>query len=223
MLKIIIADEQYLTLKGLAASFETKKEFQVCGYTQHFYDLEPLIKIHEPEVLVIDYTGKDFGIDNLNKISRKFPKLKILAITNIVEKAQVLKAMQMGINAYVLKICCADEIFDATKAAANSERFFCSSVLDIVLDELKTPNTLSDKERSCEALKISEREIEIIQLVAEGLSNKEIADKLNLSLHTINTHRKNIMAKIGVKNTAGLVVFAIKEGIIEQNHFLFAN
>ena len=76
---------------------------------------------------------------------------------------------------------------------------------------------------SCEGFGVTEREIEIIKYIAEGLSNKQIADKLSLSTHTVNTHRKNIMNKLDVNNTAGIVMFAVKNQLLETNHFLFSN
>ncbi len=80
-----------------------------------------------------------------------------------------------------------------------------------------------NNEYSCEGMNISEREMEIITLIAEGYSNKEVADKLFLSTHTVTTHRKNIMNKLGVNNTAGLVLFAVRENLVSPNHFLFSN
>lgn len=90
-------------------------------------------------------------------------------------------------------------------------------VTDILQDATETTTS------TCEGLNISEREMEIIKLVAEGFSNKEVADKLFLSTHTVTTHRKNIMNKLGVNNTAGLVLFAVRENLISPNHFLFAS
>ncbi|MGZ3933249.1 MAG: response regulator transcription factor, partial [Bacteroidia bacterium] len=76
---------------------------------------------------------------------------------------------------------------------------------------------------SCNGVTVTEREIEIVKLIAEGYSNKQIADKLVLSTHTVNTHRKNIMNKLAVNNTAGIVMFAVKNNLLETNHFLFSN
>ena len=97
-------------------------------------------------------------------------------------------------------------------------RFMCGKITSAVLDE-KIGNVT---EYSCEGFNISEREMEIIKLIAEGLSNKEVAEKLFLSAHTVTTHRKNIMNKLGINNTAGLVLFAVRENLVSPNHFLFS-
>jgi DNA-binding NarL/FixJ family response regulator len=118
----------------------------------------------------------------------------------------------------LLKDCDQDEIVEAIYKTAAGEQFMCGKIVTSVLDD-STANIASS---SCEGLNISEREMEIIKLIAEGLSNKEVADKLFLSTHTVTTHRKNIMNKLGVNNTAGLVLFAVRENLISPNHFLFA-
>jgi DNA-binding NarL/FixJ family response regulator len=175
---------------------------------------------YQPNILVCDFTAPNFGIAKLNTIMKNNPSLAILCITQPTTKNTLLEVLQIGVKSYLLKDCSSEEIVDALKATKNGENFFCANVLDIILNEDKNIEKTSTL-NNCEALKISNREIEIIQLIAEGLANKEIADKLNLSLHTVNTHRKNIMYKTGAKNTAGLVVFAVKEGILNHNHFLF--
>jgi DNA-binding NarL/FixJ family response regulator len=130
-------------------------------------------------------------------------------------------AIKAGVKSYLLKTCDKLEIYEALYATAKGEKFYCSKVLDVIINE---PDLGSDKSLSanCDGVSISERESEIIVLIAEGFSNKEIADKLFLSPHTVNTHRKNIMAKIGVNNTAGIVIYAVKEQLISPNKFLFS-
>ncbi len=96
----------------------------------------------------------------------------------------------------------------------------CSKIVSNILEEEKLEFST---ESSCHGLHISDREMEIVKLIAEGLSNKEVADKLFLSTHTVTTHRKNIMSKLGVNNTAGLVLFAVRENLVSPNHFLFSS
>ncbi|HEU4719590.1 MAG TPA: response regulator transcription factor, partial [Bacteroidia bacterium] len=129
-------------------------------------------------------------------------------------------AMNAGLTSYLLRDCGKEEIIEALITTSKGEQFFCGKIVN---DVLKTGDDISMETEiaSCDGLKISGREAEIIRLVAEGLTNKEIADKLFLSTHTVTTHRKNIMAKTGVNNTAGLVLFAIRNNIITPNHFLF--
>ena len=115
------------------------------------------------------------------------------------------------------------EIMDAINSTLKGEAFFCGKILNEVIpaDEAAEDNT--QLAFSCNGIKISAREAEIIALVAEGFTNKQIAEHLFLSTHTVITHRKNIMNKLGLNNTAGLVLFAIRQNIISPNKFLFSN
>ena len=100
--------------------------------------------------------------------------------------------------------------------------FFCGQILETIRDASIDVNDIDIDSFSCEPITLSERETEIITMIAEGLTNIMIADSLCLSNHTINTHRKNIMAKLGVKNTAGIVIYAVKTNLVSPNKFLFA-
>ncbi|TAL63251.1 MAG: response regulator transcription factor, partial [Bacteroidetes bacterium] len=175
---------------------------------------------HNPQVLILDYTSLYFSIDDISVIHKEFPAVNIMAITSPQSKNVVSKAMENGIVSHLLKDCGKDEIIEAIYSTAKGQKFFCGKILDIVLKE---KDIITSEGVSCDGIKLSAREIEIIQNIAEGLSNKEIAERLFLSVHTVTTHRKNIMSKLGVNNTAGLMMYAIRQNLIEPNKFLFAN
>ena len=107
----------------------------------------------------------------------------------------------------MLDDCDKPEILEAIEDTYHGKQFYCGHVIEILAEKA---NDASD----CSGISLSEREIEVIRLISDGLTNKEIADALFLSTHTVNTHRKNIMAKLGLKNTAGIVIYAFKENII---------
>ena len=176
--------------------------------------------LYNPNVLVIDYTSLYFCIEDIQIIHQKFPEVNILAITYPQNKATILKVIENGVMSHLLKDCGKEEIIEAIQNTAKGQKFFCGKILNTVLHEKNIP---SSEGVSCDGIKLSVREIEIIQLVSDGLSNKEIAERIFLSVHTVTTHRKNIMSKLGVNNTAGLVMFAIRQNLIEPNKFLFAS
>jgi DNA-binding NarL/FixJ family response regulator len=126
--------------------------------------------------------------------------------------------LDSGITSYLLKECDKAEIMDAINSTIKDQKFICGKIVSILTSapELTVTNTLI-KKIGCDGMHVTERETEIIKAIAEGLSNKLIADKLNLSTHTVNTHRKNIMQKLGVNNTAGVVMFAVKNNLLETN------
>jgi DNA-binding NarL/FixJ family response regulator len=152
-------------------------------------------------------------------ISRILPESKILVITDPRSKTEITKALDAGAVSFLLRECDREEIIEAIYKTSQNQKFLCGRILDHLVNEA-SDDVSSDT--SCTGLHITEREIEIIRLVAEGLSNKEVAEKLFLSTHTVTTHRKNIMNKLQVNNTAGLVLYAVRNDLLGSNKFLFS-
>ncbi len=219
-IKVIIADNSYLIREGFRSIITGNSEFKLVGEAEKADELTEKLLLHHPHVLVIDYTSPFFCMDDIQAIHQKFPGIHILAVTYPQSKATIAKVIENGVISHLLKDCGKEEIIEAIQSTAKGQKFFCGKILDTVL---KGKDTVASEGVSCDGIKLSPREVEIIQLVAEGMSNKEIAEKIFLSVHTITTHRKNIMSKLGVNNTAGLVMFAIRQNLIETNKFLFTS
>ncbi len=217
-IKILIADNSFLIREGFRSIITGNSEFKLVGEAEKAEELTEKLLLNHPHVLVLDYTSPFFCIDDIAVIHKEFPGVQILAITPPQSRIVVSKAMENGILSHLLKDCGKEEIIEAIYSTAKGEKFFCGKIVDTVLKE---KDIVTSEGVSCDGIKLSPREIEIIQNVAEGLSNKEIAEKLFLSVHTVTTHRKNIMSKLGVNNTAGLMMFAIRQNLIEPNRFLF--
>ncbi len=219
-IKITIADSHFLSRKGLAVLLNANIDFVLLAEALSTSDLINQSKFYKPDLIIIDYTSVNYSLDGLQQIVKKYPKTKLLAITDLQSNSTILKALKSGVTSHLLKDCDQDEIIEAIYKTAQGEKFMCGTIVNSVLQE-KSENNI-EQSSSCEGLNIREREMEIIKLIAEGYSNKEVADKLFLSTHTVTTHRKNIMNKLGVKNTAGLVLFAVRENLVSPNHFLFS-
>ena len=164
-------------------------------------------KKYFPDIVIIDYSQQSFGVDFIAEIKKIYKTSKILAITDVLPKQTIHKALKLGVDSYLLDDCDKPEILEAIEDTYHGKQFYCGHVIEILAEKA---NDASD----CSGISLSEREIEVIRLISDGLTNKEIADALFLSTHTVNTHRKNIMAKLGLKNTAGIVIYAFKENII---------
>jgi DNA-binding NarL/FixJ family response regulator len=205
---------------GIRSILKGKLDVEIVGEAKSNNDLLDMLHSFSAEVIVIDYTSPGFDIDVLLKIKSTYPEISILAITP-EQSAQVLvDALRAGITSYVKKDCSIPEILEAVTETAQGNKFFCGQILETIQDANLDVEDIDDV-FSCEAVIISKRECEIITLIAEGFTNQQIAEKLFLSSHTVNTHRKNIMAKLGVKNTAGIVMYAIKTNLTSPNKFLF--
>jgi DNA-binding NarL/FixJ family response regulator len=217
-IRIIIADSHFLSRKGLAIVLQENADFVLLSEALSSSDLVNQSKFYQPDLIIIDYTSANYTLESLSQIVKKYPDARLLAITDVQSNNSIAKALNAGVTSHLLKDCDQDEIVEAIYKTAKGEKFMCGKIASAVLEDKQA----SVSEYSCEGLNISEREMEIIKLIAEGYSNKEVADKLFLSTHTVTTHRKNIMNKLGVNNTAGLVLFAVRENLISPNHFLFA-
>lgn len=220
-MKLILADSNELTRVGLRTIFKDQ-DIQIVSEAENAEELISQTKAFQPDVVLIDYTSRGFTIDVVPTILNQFCDLKVVAITPEQSAQTLTHAIKSGVTSYVKKDCSLSEIVDAVKETNQGNKFFCGQILQTIQSEGLDVDAIADFEFSCEPISLSEREIEVITLIAEGYTNVEISDKLFLSKHTVNTHRKNIMAKLGVKNTAGIVMFAIKQNYTTPNKFLFA-
>ncbi|HRD40850.1 MAG TPA: response regulator transcription factor [Bacteroidia bacterium] len=225
MAKVLIADQNYLSRVGAELLISSLKGYDLLpSVVSESEDLNKTIQFLKPDLLILDYYSLNISFIQLKALTSKFKNLKVLAITEPLGKAEMNNALKSGVNSHLLKECDREEIIEAIEATLNNERFLCGKIASLLTSaEEIVSNKALIKTFSCEGLSVTEREIEIIKYIAEGLSNKQIADKLNLSTHTVNTHRKNIMNKLEVNNTAGIVMYAVKNQLLETNHFLFSN
>lgn len=223
MIKVLIADKNFLSRVGLELLVGELKGFElvptVCGDK---HDLISQLQLSKPHLLISDFTSLGIEPEELKGLVKKFPKIKFLVITEMLSKNDINKVMASGVTSYLLKDCDKTEILEAVNSTIKGDKFICGKIVSYLTaaKEIKSTNSFI-KSLGCDGMSVTEREIDIIRGIAEGLSNKLIADKLKLSTHTVNTHRKNIMSKLGVNNTAGVVMFAVKNQLLETNFSLF--
>ena len=225
MTKVLIADKNYLSRIGLEMLIESAHSFQLIpSVDDNLKGLSKKINLFSPDLLIIDFYSLSITTGEIKLMTRKYPNIKILAVTDLLSKNEMSSALNNGVTSYLLKECDKEEILEAIESTLLGKQFLCGKIASVLTSEpeINLSRNLI-KTFSCEGFTVTERELEIVKFIAEGLSNKLIADKLNLSTHTINTHRKNIMAKLQVNNTAGIVMFAVKNNLLETNHFLFSN
>ncbi|MBI3518418.1 MAG: response regulator transcription factor [Bacteroidetes bacterium] len=216
MISVLIADNNYLSRLGLYTLLSNSANFEV-DYTEDesFENLIACIKKNKPKILVLDFQSLNINSKQISIITKTFKRLQVLAITDYMSRAEMQSALDSGVRSYLLKECDREEIIEALHATYNGERFLCGKVAYFLANTQELEVMRPELEKvSCQGLGITDRELDIIRLISEGLSNKLIADKLELSTHTVNTHRKNIMSKLGLPNTAGIVMFAVKNKLL---------
>jgi DNA-binding NarL/FixJ family response regulator len=220
---IYLAETNCLIREGLKSIIHSVSNFNLVGEIYAAKNFHKDLLNLQPNVLILDYTNPAIQFDKLAVKLSFLPQTFILALTPLHNKGLIASALNKGVHSHILYDCDKQEIVDAISSTSKGEKFFCGKIVELLLNgtnENKIEAVISGA--NCDPLKLSDREIEIVRLVAEGFSAKQIADHLCLSIHTVNTHRKNIMAKLNVNNTAGLVMYAIRENIITPNKFLFS-
>jgi DNA-binding NarL/FixJ family response regulator len=200
----IIADNEFLTFVGLKAMLEEQVEFLHAQTAEKFADMAAA----DAALLLIDPFALQVSAADLAEWRLRCPKLPVLVFTSALPTTELLPYLQQDITGCVFKSCSPDEFTRATKAVGRGEKFFCNRVFDLLVNKPAT-----NAEPDCLPTEITPREQEIIRFIARGNSTAEIADQLNLSPHTISTHRKNILRKLNIKSPVELVAYALKLGL----------
>ena len=222
-ISIAIADSSPVFRYGLRNILAAKTGYHVIDEIESGQALEQWLKTQSPDMIVIDCLASGFSVDTVAACSRIRPKTKLLAITSSHSGQSIVNALRAGITSYVKKDCAMDEVMEAIDETSKGGTFFCGQILGAIKAENIDLSDLELAEATCDPILLSQREIEVLTHISEGKTNVQIAEKLFLSSHTVNTHRKNIMQKLGVKNTASMVMYAVKSGLVNPNRFLFTN
>lgn len=209
--KVLIADSQFLVVEALKSLISSDSSYLLSGIAGTRNDLLRLLQIHTPELLITDFSNIDYdGLDDLKNIKLKNPQLSVLILTNTISKQEFADLSRLGIKNIIYKTADKDEIFSAIESTLKSRKFYSDEILDLFLD-LSDNKGIPDDPKT-----LTPSEIEIVKLIADGLTTKEIASKRNISYHTVNTHRKNIFRKVEVSNASELIMLAIKAGLIDN-------
>lgn len=214
--KIIIADQHYLIRQGLRSIFSDESRYQIVSDTDDYIQIPLLISLYQADVVVIglNIQGVD-AIDVIRQTQQEYPQVKILVLDTNENTDDIVTILRLGVPGYILKQCDHQEILDAVNAITQGKNFFCSNVLKV--NKSESSENCAGYETSVNLkypVKLSSREVEILELISQGLTNNEIANKIFLSAHTVATHRKNLMKKFNAKNNVDLVICAIKEHFI---------
>jgi DNA-binding NarL/FixJ family response regulator len=221
-IKVAVADISFLLCEGIKSLVEHVPAFKWAGSAHTMDTLEEILEKKSPHVLMIDQTATEFA-SSLAFVRDHFPLVQVIAINSSADKDIIGIALDDGATSYLLKECDRNEIIEAIETTAARGKFFCGKITDCLLaGETKPDKALQRDFVSCQGVRISTRELEIIRLISEGYSTKEIAEMLFLSTHTVTTHRKNILTKLNVNNTAGLVMYAVKNSLLAPNKYLFS-
>lgn len=217
--KIILADDHSLVRAGIRVLLEKIPNVKVLCETGNGREALELIKKYKPDIVLLDISMPELnGLEVSKRVSEEFPEIGIIILSMHANDEYVLKALQNGASGYLLKDSAINELEFAIRAVLKGEKYLAPFVSKSIIENYLAKSTHKTKIKAKNFLeeKLSSRQIEILQLIAEGNSTKEIAYKLTLSVKTVEAHRKQLMDRLGIHDIAGLVRYAIKMGIISS-------
>ncbi|MCB0599025.1 MAG: response regulator transcription factor [Lewinellaceae bacterium] len=213
MVEIMIADDHRVFREGMVSILENTGEIKVVAQAQDGKEVMEKLKQVKPELILMDISmGEAGGIETTRLVKEHYPDVRVLVLSMHSESSYIVKMLEAGASGYLLKDAGSAELINAIKAVAGGHTYFSSQVSATLVDQLVKGKKPAGRK---EGVTLTRREVEVLRLIAEEFSNSEIADKLFISIRTVDTHRRNLLEKLGVKNTAGLVKYAIKHGLAE--------
>jgi len=212
MIRVVLADDHHLVRRGIRALLEKAADIEVVGEAEDGQEALGLLESLAPDVLVVDIAMPRMnGIQAAGQIRERGLATRVVILSMHSDETLVRQAVHVGASGYLLKRSVAEELPLAVRAAHRGELYLSPAVGAIVADLLSSPNRTSE---TSVLDRLSAREREVLQLVVEGHTNKEVAQFLHLSAKTVEKHRASLMAKLGANDLAGLVRMAIKHGVI---------
>ena len=207
---ILLADDQFLITEALQKILSETEGFTIAGVLQSANDLEKFMQNNPPDVLILELSLLYLkGIQYLGEIKANHPGTAIVVLSNHISSNEMNTLNKTGINTILYKTAEKHEIIEAIQAAIKGKKYYSPEIVDLLLE------TRVKKDIPGEASPLTGSEIDIVVLIARGLTTKEIARQKNISFHTVNTHRKNIFRKLGINNVSELLMVAMKNGIID--------
>lgn len=210
MTNVLLADFQFLTRKGMSALISSIPGFETSLEIDDPSVLKMGVEDTAPDLVVIDLDGKENElVPQIEEIKRGKQDTAFLVISNAQSRESIQRLLNAGIKGILTKNCSEEEITNGLIAVSKGNRFFCNTVLEMVIQG-------ESDEEDCEPTTLSGREFEVLELITKGYTTAIIAETLSLSIHTINSHRKNILKKLGLSSPTELVVYALESGLVNK-------
>ncbi len=205
--RVLLVDDHHLVRQGFRRLLEDDESIQVAGEAGNGLEGIKLAEELAPDVIVMDMSMPELdGVQAILEIRRRAPEAKILVLSMYSESSYVRNAVQAGARGYLLKNAMDMDLVAAVKMVASGQKCFAKG--------LAVPRPDDEAQEGDELDRLTQRERQVLQLIGQAYSNKEIAKVLNLSVNTVNVHRTNLMATLNLHSTAELVLFAVKKGLV---------
>ncbi|HMI79617.1 MAG TPA: response regulator transcription factor [Ferruginibacter sp.] len=218
-IKVIIADDHVLYRAGVKTALSTKKDIKVIGEADNGMHLLNMLKMIPVDVILLDIQMPIMdGITALPEIKKLYPQTRIIMLTMMDDHSMITKLMEIGANSYLTKTSDSEVIYEAIKTCFEQEYYFNSLTNKALLTNLKQRNDITPQRLMQQEAHLNEKEMLILKLMCEEKSTKEIADMVDLSPRTVEAIRDKLKVKTGAKSTAGLIMYAVKHNILNEEH-----
>jgi two-component system response regulator NreC len=214
-IRVMIVDDHQLVRDGIKALLEDEGDIIIAGEANNGDEMLVGIKEQQPHIILMDISlpGKS-GIDLTKDINKRFPEIKVLILSMYTHEDFVINAIKAGARGYLPKNTTRKELLKAIHCIINGDEYFNEQISQVVMKSL-VKSVKDEQGREPGKENLTKREIEIIRLFAEGMTNQDIADKLFISVRTVESHKNHIMQKLNLKNSVDLVKYCIRNGIID--------
>lgn len=212
-IKILLADDHTIVRKGIRSLLDGEADIEVVDEAENGREVLEKVEKLLPDIVLMDSTMPVLnGLEATRQIAKRFPQVKVLVLTMHTNEEYILQFLQAGAAGYLVKQSAPQELVSAIQAVHRGDIFLSPAISRTIVEEYIRQAKISDKEDRYDQL--TDREREVLQLIVEGFSNREIAERLNISLKTAGVHRINLMHKLNIHNLTELTKFAIRKGII---------
>lgn len=208
----MLVDDHALIRDAIKAYFKENTEFELAGEAKNGVQALDLMKENQYDLILSDINMPEMdGLELMKNIKSDYPDQKVLVLTMFNDNAQIKKMIELGANGYILKNATKSELFEGITKIIDGDDYFSKEVYESLINSI---SKRKEKKRLTFEVPLSDREKEVLVLVANEFSNQEIADKLFISIRTVETHKRNLLEKTGCKNVAGLVMYAVEKEIV---------
>ena len=212
-IRVLVADDHAIVREGLGIMLGNQPDMEVVGLATNGREAIRMVDQYQPDVAVMDISMPELnGIEAIQQMLPSHPRMKVIVLSIHETKPYVYRALKAGAKGYLIKETAGLEVVDAVREVYQGERYLSQRIADLLTDI--SFRSLENSGETSPLEQLSPREREILQLVAEGKTSQEIAQRLSISSKTVDTYRSRLMHKIGLEDVAGLVKFAIQHGVI---------
>ena len=216
-IKVLIADDHVLYRAGVKTALSPKKDIKIIAEADNGMHLLNMLKMLQPDVILLDIQMPVMdGIAALPEIKKNWPNIKVIMLTMMDDHSMITKLMELGANSYLSKTSDSEIIYEAIKTCFEQEYYFNSLTNKALLTNLKQRNNVIPQRFAPQEAQLNDKEMLILKLMCEEKSTKEIADLVDLSPRTVEAIRDKLKVKTGAKSTAGLIMYAVKNNILDD-------